>query len=533
MPPERRAHPRKRLDQLAYIGFGADTGGVLLDLSEEGLRCQIVGAVVQGDRCRLKFALPGRHSTIEADGEVVWANRSRQGGGVRLVSLGPDAREDLQQWLRDAIASPSPARPSPVPMHVRTVGAVHIPEPTRKSAEPVAVVDVPPTQSPVTSPQEPTRLIEHEPLPVSELVPANEGAVKAAMETPVPAPTYIAPEDQTPAPDPVNFDVQADPGPIAKTAEPVAAAVECASAPAVPVAPAASVTRKPVPHTPEPRAMQTPTPERRAALAYSQPAPEKGRFTRVLVLTGCIVAGITTLAVSGFDPAILQFGAMTAEIAPPTIAPPTPPKGMTELESTVAPAEPVESVTPSGRESSDVPVRTPAPQIVRPQPPAARATAPNRPAQNATPARPANRPQLTLSVPRLRTTSPAPPAAAVPQMPLTSLVPEAPLVDMSDLENRAPELPQPEAGYQPPQLLSQVEPVYSTFARQQRMQGTVRVNAKVGIDGVPRSPICVAGNGVLCQMALEAIRKWRYQPAISDGRPVEAQVLVSFNFQLR
>ena len=265
--------------------------------------------------------------------------------------------------------------------------------------------------------------------------------------------------------------------------------------------------------------MQTPTPERRTALAYSQPAPEKGRFTRVLVLTGCIVAGITTLAVSGFDPAILHFGAMTAEIAPPTIAPPTPPEGMTELESTAAPTEPTESVTPSAGESSDVPVRTPAPQIVRPQPPAARATAPNRPAQNATPARPANRPQLTLSVPRRRTTSPAPPTVAVPQMPLTSLVPEAPLVDMSALENRAPELPQPEAGYQPPQLLSQVEPVYSTFARQRRMQGTVRVNAKVGIDGVPRSPICVAGNGVLCQMALRLSANGATSPPSPTGAP--------------
>ena len=64
---DRRSHARKRLNQLAYIGFGPDTGGVLLDISEEGLCCQIVGAVVEGDKCHLKFALPGQHATIEAD----------------------------------------------------------------------------------------------------------------------------------------------------------------------------------------------------------------------------------------------------------------------------------------------------------------------------------------------------------------------------------------------------------------------------------------------------------------------------------
>jgi protein TonB len=106
-------------------------------------------------------------------------------------------------------------------------------------------------------------------------------------------------------------------------------------------------------------------------------------------------------------------------------------------------------------------------------------------------------------------------------------------MDMPALESRTLQLPQAEADYRPPQLISQVEPVYSAFARQSRMQGTVRVNAKVGIDGVPRSPVCVAGNSVLCQMAFEAISKWRYEPATSDGRPVEAQVLISFSFQLR
>ena len=104
---------------------------------------------------------------------------------------------------------------------------------------------------------------------------------------------------------------------------------------------------------------------------------------------------------------------------------------------------------------------------------------------------------------------------------------------MPALESRTAELPQPAADYRPPQLLSQVEPAYSAVARQARLQGTVRVNATVGTDGVPQSAVCVSGNNGLCQMALEAIRQWRYQAATSGGQPVAAQVLVNFNFQLR
>jgi periplasmic protein TonB len=82
-------------------------------------------------------------------------------------------------------------------------------------------------------------------------------------------------------------------------------------------------------------------------------------------------------------------------------------------------------------------------------------------------------------------------------------------------------------------MISQVEPVYSALARQQGLQGTVKVNVTIGADGVPRSWVCVDGNTTLCRMATDVIAKWRYQPATSNGLPVVAQMVVSFSFQLR
>ncbi len=88
-----------RLDRLAYIKFGPASGGVLLDLSEGGLRCQIVGPVIEGEICRVQFALPRTSMEIEADVQVVWSNKSRQGGGVRFLKMNAADRAELQKWV--------------------------------------------------------------------------------------------------------------------------------------------------------------------------------------------------------------------------------------------------------------------------------------------------------------------------------------------------------------------------------------------------------------------------------------------------
>jgi hypothetical protein len=111
---ERRLHARQRLDQLAYIGFGPDNGGVLLDIGEEGLRCQIVGSVAPGDRCRVKFSLPGQRVALQADGQVAWTNSSQQGGGIRFVNVSADTRRHLREWMqREASGAPA-RRASPI-----------------------------------------------------------------------------------------------------------------------------------------------------------------------------------------------------------------------------------------------------------------------------------------------------------------------------------------------------------------------------------------------------------------------------------
>jgi protein TonB len=522
-PSERRAHPRKRLDQLAYIGFGPDTGGVLLDVSEEGLRCQIVGAVVEGDRCHLKFSLPGRHSAIEADGQVVWSNRSRQGGGVRLVGLGPDARQELQQWIRDEIASGDLRKPA-VAARTRSVGAVHVPKPgTPEPAAPAPAESIPANQPMLAWPEQT--------LPGEQTEGDLAAEIEAAVETTENA--NVLREEPAPLTADEHADAKPEPAAMAQPAERGRSVAEAAKA----VATHAAAAHKPASQRAAPQAAVPKPAERRIPLTSFPVDSHKPRFTKASIVAGCAVAAIVALAFSGFNLANLFSGGETdTTIVAPAAVPPMPP-AVAGLESPASPVPSSENAsTGAANDAVDHLSRSAAPpnRTVPPTTnPAPNKIAANQPPQNSTAARTATRQQMALALPRPRLANPARPPVTAPEVPLAPAVPPALLLNMPALESRAAELPRPGAGYTPPQLLSQVEPVYSAMAKQARLQGTVRVNATVGTDGVPRSPVCVSGNNGLCQMALEALRKWRYQPASSGGQPVEAPVLVNFNFQLR
>jgi TonB family protein len=52
-------------------------------------------------------------------------------------------------------------------------------------------------------------------------------------------------------------------------------------------------------------------------------------------------------------------------------------------------------------------------------------------------------------------------------------------------------------------------------------------------DGRPASAIVVQALGYgLDQMALEAVRNWRFDPAKKDGKPISVEIEVETKFQL-
>lgn len=75
-------------------------------------------------------------------------------------------------------------------------------------------------------------------------------------------------------------------------------------------------------------------------------------------------------------------------------------------------------------------------------------------------------------------------------------------------------------------------PQYPPFARQARLQGTVELHAVIGPDGGIQQLAVAKGNAVLAAAALQAVRHWRYQPLLLDGRAVAVATNITVNFNL-
>lgn len=84
-----------------------------------------------------------------------------------------------------------------------------------------------------------------------------------------------------------------------------------------------------------------------------------------------------------------------------------------------------------------------------------------------------------------------------------------------------------------PVPLSQPAPRYPQEALNRNIGGTVRVRVMVAADGsVERMDVAESsGNRYLDRAAMEAVRRWRFKPAMRDGQPVIAQVIVPLEFK--
>lgn len=88
-------------------------------------------------------------------------------------------------------------------------------------------------------------------------------------------------------------------------------------------------------------------------------------------------------------------------------------------------------------------------------------------------------------------------------------------------------------GISAPQAISSPDPEYTEEARQAKKQGTCVLSMIVDEQGHPRDLRVVRGLGFgLDAKALDAVRQWRFQPALKDGKPVNVQISVEVEFHL-
>jgi len=81
-------------------------------------------------------------------------------------------------------------------------------------------------------------------------------------------------------------------------------------------------------------------------------------------------------------------------------------------------------------------------------------------------------------------------------------------------------------------LLQKVLPSYPERAVRARLQGPVVLQAFIARDGTIQDLKLIRGSMLLGRAAYNAVRQWRYQPYLVNGRAVEAQTLVTVDFKL-
>ena len=84
------------------------------------------------------------------------------------------------------------------------------------------------------------------------------------------------------------------------------------------------------------------------------------------------------------------------------------------------------------------------------------------------------------------------------------------------------------------QLVRHVNPIYPPSARSEGVEGTVLLEAVIDKEGRPSGLKAVNSmvDPRLIEAAMEAVKQWRYNPVLLNGRPVEIVTTISVAFQL-
>jgi AmiR/NasT family two-component response regulator len=126
MRRDRRRAARDEVKALVQLQVAGTTlPAWLRDLSEQGLALQAAEPLSQADSVPLRFVLPGTAQTVNAIGEVIWADESGR-AGLFFSRLTPSSQKYLRDWF---------AR-----RHAKRKDAVRVLLPLRKSRRSRALV---------------------------------------------------------------------------------------------------------------------------------------------------------------------------------------------------------------------------------------------------------------------------------------------------------------------------------------------------------------------------------------------------------
>ncbi|HTG28485.1 MAG TPA: PilZ domain-containing protein [Methylomirabilota bacterium] len=97
--PERRLHPRVLPRTLIYAACGESNGGMVLNVSDDGMAISM--AIPVGDEAysNLQVRMNGLAQSIEVHGRMAWTTKSKKRAGIQLVDISDEQRGRIREWL--------------------------------------------------------------------------------------------------------------------------------------------------------------------------------------------------------------------------------------------------------------------------------------------------------------------------------------------------------------------------------------------------------------------------------------------------
>lgn len=93
-----RARHRHELRTLTYVTLDQANGGIVRNLTHDGMGVQVVAAVRAQQQLRVRFELRYPRLRVETRGEVIWATSSGQ-CGIRFLDLSPRMTRQINEWI--------------------------------------------------------------------------------------------------------------------------------------------------------------------------------------------------------------------------------------------------------------------------------------------------------------------------------------------------------------------------------------------------------------------------------------------------
>lgn len=106
----RRHNPRVSLNETAYINFGSGNRGVIVNVSEGGLRFKTATPLAPADSVRFWLTFSRR---AEGVADLAWSDESRTTGGLRFKEVPDEIYQQIREWIDRGESEPLDRHPIP------------------------------------------------------------------------------------------------------------------------------------------------------------------------------------------------------------------------------------------------------------------------------------------------------------------------------------------------------------------------------------------------------------------------------------